>query len=1060
MAEQIAYRGQARERGFNPIQLSTGRVEAILEQGAGLSRQLRENASIEESNRNRFSAGQEAAQRLEAANRSQNFELSQSAELAAQKATEQNLRTQINNAESAIRNQVPSQITPFFESLAKFSNTIATQISEYQKEKAEEELSQGYVDAYLGGPMPAEAALVEQGIQQIRAQDEIIQATADQMRDTGAQPQTVDAIRKLSGNRRLGQTLARADMAVAKWGPYLQQAYEEDNQTQIQFQDPSTGEISIITPMDAIGDDQKAAVNLVLLRRFLKEQGLMGLRPKFLMKTLQAMKEQENSLLDQERKLYEKAKDDERKSEVFIQLDAAMQAGGDRVGAMREAMRNLGHIRDEQGPVRPLRAFNMVLEHIVKNGDRDALIELENADSGDFGYQRGKTWGSLRQAEFQEARRKINTQRSADEDLEDKLESQRMEDWNDEVMATLYSIQGGAEVEQVDQLIEKSRIEFGKVDPRLTQYRENLTLQARDSEEAKANLDGLLQNNELTIEELDSGKYPIKLRFDPLYRRAAEEGSKKMEAIKKGLRDRFKEPITAALIQNADITGTINKEPPSFFFAEAHALSQLDKIALTYMRANKTPEEAYAQASRDIVAQIEKDREGPTGKKQYGPYSFNDGEFGLFSSKNNPKGQYAIAAKEVQNAVRTVRSGGTAAITQEKLIARHILEAANDPGSPIPPIAQVLANALPPGRSMSVYDIMNAQRALYGMPPRQPDYATTQIESTGNAKLRELINRMPTGARTSRAVVGAGLIGPGAERQAIRSIAQQLGVNPVDVATIINFETSGSLASGDFRRGLDIWGGDGGKYLGWIQFSPENQAKYGVRPGMTPDQMAQAVVKYFKDSGIRKGDGILELYQAVQKPAFVEQARRERRNISWDSNGMVSDHLKNMQRNHRGVAEAWLAGGQGGQSPYRDPRLMGATARKLTSVTMTSPRGPRWGQMHHGEDYDTPQGSRISTARGGVIEFVGNDPGGYGQFVDIRKPDGSLARFAHMLEIWMKPGDRVKPRQAFGRTGGKPGTRGAGRSTGPHLHLERRTGKGQGVSGPLGNLPNEIYIDI
>ena len=1059
MAEQITYRGQARERGFNPIQLSTGRVDAILQQGAGLSRQLRENASIEESNRNRFAAGQEQAQQLEAANRSRNFQLSEAAQEAAQRAKEQNLRTRINNAENAIRNQVPDPISPLLGELSKFSTTIAKMVTERQKAKAEEDLAQGYVDAYIYGTQPADAALVEEGIQQIRTQDEVIQGTADSMRDSGALPQTVNAVRNLSGNRLLGQTLARADMAVAKWVPYLQKAYEEDNQTQIRFVDPSTGDVKTITPMDAMGDDQKAAVNLILLRRFLKEQGLMGLNPKFLMKSLQAMKEQENALLDQERKLFDKARDDERTAEAFMQFDASVSAGGDPVGAIKETMRQLTHIRDEQGPIRPLRAFNMVLDHLVKNGDLPSLEALEAADSGDFGYQKGKTWGSLRQAEFQEAKRKINTQRGADEDLEDKLESQRMEDWNDEVMATLYSIQGGAETEQVDQLIEKSRIEFGKVDPRLTQYRENLTLQARDAAEAKAVLDGALNRNELTIEELDSGKYPIKLRFDPLYRRAAEEGSKKLEATRKGLRDQVKKSITAALRENAAITGTVNKEPASFFFAEAHALAQLDKIALTYMRANKTPEEAYAQASRDLVAQIEKDREATTGKKQYGPYSFNDGEFGLFASKSNPQGQYAIAAKEVERAVQTVRSGGTAAITQEKLIARHILEAANDPGSPIPPIAQVLANALPAGRSMSVYDIMNAQRALYGMPPRQPDYATTQIESTGNAKLRELINRMPTGARTSRAVVGAGLVGPGAERQAIRSIAQQLGVNPVDVATIINFETSGALASGDFRRGLDIWGGDGGKYLGWIQFSPENQAKYGVRPGMTPQQMAQAVVSYFKNSGIRRGDGILELYQAVQAPAYVAQARQQRRNIGADSNGQVSAHLQNMQRNHRGLAEAWLAGGQGGQSPYRDPRLMGATARKLTSVAMTSPRGPRWGQMHHGEDYDTPQGSRISTARGGVVEFVGNEPG-YGQFVDIRKPDGSLARFAHMLDIWVNPGDRVKPRQAFGRTGGQPGTRGAGRSTGPHLHLERRTGKGQGKSGPLGNLPNEIYIDI
>lgn len=1055
--DQIEYKGQARERGFNPIQLSTGKVDAILQQGAGLARQLRENQQIESSNRNAFQAGQEAAQRLEEANRSRNFQLSESAQVAAQRATEQNLRTRIANAEGVIRNQPPNEIVPLLNTLAQFSPTIFKQLAENRKAREEADMEQGYVDQYLMGEQPQDAALREQGIIQLREQDEIFQRTADTMRDTGAQPEEVQAVRKLSKGQELGRAMARADMAVSAWPRYLQQAYEQDR-TEIQFKDPATGELKVLTPMTAQGPDELAAVNSVLLRRFIKDQGLMGLNPKFLGPTLKKMREAEDSILNRERELFDKARDDERQSEVFLQLDSAIQAGGDPVASLRETMRQLSHLRDDKGAIRPLRAFQMTLEHLVKNGDMDSLEALENAES----YQPGKTYGQLRSAEFAEARRKINTQKASDEDLQDKIEDQNFENWSDEVVTALNSIEGGADEAQVAQVIEASRQNYnGKVDQRILQYQENLTLQARTLEESKANVEALAQAGELTIEELDSGKYPLKVRFDATLRRIAEEGSRKSEAISKGLRDTAKPAISAALLANAKITGTTNVRPASFYFAEAHALRQLDKLATNYMNAGKTAEDAYAQAGRDIVSQIETDREELTGKKQFGPYSFNDGEFGLFSSKANPKGQYAIAAKDVQYTVSRVRTGGVGAINTEKMIPKHILDQTSDLNAPIPAIATLIANALPPGKSMSPYDVINAQRRLHGMPPRERDFATQQIESTGDPRLRELINRVPTGARSSRAVVGAKLVGPGQDRQAISYIASQLGVNPIDVATFINYETGGSLVSGRYRRGLDIWGGDGGRYLGWIQFSPENQRKYGVRPGMNPMQMAQAVVNYMKASGVRPGDGIHVLYQAVQAPAYTAKARATGKNFLSDSNGAVGTHVARMQKDHRPLASSWLSQGarQGGASnPYRDDRLMSASARRqLSQITITSQMGMRahpvrGGQVFHsGVDYATENNSKLSLKVPGTVDYIGNDPQGYGKFVDIRMSDGSIARFAHLNNINVKVGQRIRPKKVFALTGNTGG------STGPHLHLERRVN-----DKPVDprSLANQIYADI
>jgi hypothetical protein len=85
------------------------------------------------------------------------------------------------------------------------------------------------------------------------------------------------------------------------------------------------------------------------------------------------------------------------------------------------------------------------------------------------------------------------------------------------------------------------------------------------------------------------------------------------------------------------------------------------------------------------------------------------------------------------------------------------------------------------------------------------------------------------------------------QRQALETAAAELGVDPIDLATIIGFETGGSYDPG-------VVGGQGGNYQGLIQFGiPERQA-YGVVPGMTfEEQLLGPVVSYFKDRFAKAG---------------------------------------------------------------------------------------------------------------------------------------------------------------------------------------------------------------
>lgn len=136
--------------------------------------------------------------------------------------------------------------------------------------------------------------------------------------------------------------------------------------------------------------------------------------------------------------------------------------------------------------------------------------------------------------------------------------------------------------------------------------------------------------------------------------------------------------------------------------------------------------------------------------------------------------------------------------------------------------------------------------------------------------------------------------------------AAELGIDPSYLAMVMNFESGGNLISGSERHGLDTYGGDGNNYLGWIQFSPDNQRKYGVKPGMNANQMMNAVIGYLRDSGVRPGDSLATIYQAIQAPKYVDEVRKTGVNVGSDSNGTVSSHLQRIQDEHSGLVNQWL----------------------------------------------------------------------------------------------------------------------------------------------------------
>lgn len=86
-------------------------------------------------------------------------------------------------------------------------------------------------------------------------------------------------------------------------------------------------------------------------------------------------------------------------------------------------------------------------------------------------------------------------------------------------------------------------------------------------------------------------------------------------------------------------------------------------------------------------------------------------------------------------------------------------------------------------------------------------------------------------------------------------------------------------------------------------------------------------------------------------------------------------------------------------------------------------------EFHQGVDIVANKGTPIRATADGVITRATRYMG-YGKMVHISHSYGMATRYAHMSEILVRPGQKVKRGDVIGKVGS------TGRSTGPHLHYE------------------------
>lgn len=162
--------------------------------------------------------------------------------------------------------------------------------------------------------------------------------------------------------------------------------------------------------------------------------------------------------------------------------------------------------------------------------------------------------------------------------------------------------------------------------------------------------------------------------------------------------------------------------------------------------------------------------------------------------------------------------------------------------------------------------------------------------------------------------------------------------------------------------------------------------------------------------------------------------------------------VKPMRGQHRGFFDRLSDAGSRGRlnrslASSDDPQAFEETARlaefvkaemklmwPLKNVTVTSTFGRRNDGYHEGIDLRASPGTAVHASADGTVLYADRRIRGYGKMVVLRHLNGISTVYGHNSKLLVRKGQRVRAGQRIAISGN------TGRSTGPHLHFEIRSG--------------------
>jgi hypothetical protein len=745
---QTKYQGYARERGFNPIQVSTASVDAMGQQSDNLLRQMRDNSDTERRNRSAYQSQLERNQGIEAQNRAANRDFERRNDERVFNAAQLNRKIGIDNA---FKRQQDVEKT--FEALSNFSGTLAKTVTDWKAQKDERDKLAEYEYEKIYGSSDQEITQVQTQLNAIYNTDAVIQNTADGLQASNAAPEVVHSVRKLSSAGKIGQALARFEAATRRYPGWLDQQRLENSSLEIQYVDPATGVPTVITPQSAVGPEQTRIVSQALFKQYIKENGFLDYKPGLAAPFLKTMREAEQRVLEESRMSYNIASSEqlleETKSSVVPELRTNPGSAFNRL--TQAYSRSL----DERGNPLGYRAARQKAMAFIRQGidvgqiDRAAIDLIQSSPTA---HQPNKTWGELYPYEFAKLSEEIDSNYLEDSRREDSLLQQEGKKWADSVLADMAS--NPPSKETIQQIIKHSIDTFGSVDDRLQYYANNYTQEKLDADILNKDFEALAQSNRLTIDLVTDPRIPwtVRQQWENIARQQSNARSQTGDF--KASEEAIESAILAAAKWNS---ATGDPKHYTIPLATAEAKANFNKIVSNLLKGGKaTPEQAAQQALQQVITDIG-DGTLP-GRFQYSQTD-QGGFINIGFSGYGTSREAAFAASKHMEAIKAKFDGGGGAASLDRfaLIPRQILEQINSvrdtPNVQPPPIAQYISELF--AGQISPWEVLNRQLVAQKFDPLPIPTPMQQVNQTISPQLRQLLLYRPSPTRVNRAMVGS-----------------------------------------------------------------------------------------------------------------------------------------------------------------------------------------------------------------------------------------------------------------------------------------------------------------
>lgn len=855
-----------------------------------------------------------------------------------------NEETRKNNAQirleeqEARRKAAGENREAIYKSLAGLAKSAASAYVGYKKQKYDDDYNEMLVKLYHQGitdRKDAENFLADTYTgSNLYSQSVSVLSGAAAAEAGGADPIDVAEMRQNTHGLNVAQKQAVLDFSAQRWGVTLQGAFANDNQTKVKLHGPN-GTFIDGTPSQAVSSRDKALVASQLVTGFLKQNGMYGMKAEMLAPALQKMRQQSDSIVSA---AIQNEITLQRNEKIDILENSVFQSKAEPSAALRfhKALAGLqflvpGGRREARERLFKLMETPQQFVNGVSVGFSDE--EITQIANSSLPSMPNKTLAELYPAEFlalnQQRAQRVYNRYAAETRAEKMAVALNLKQLEDTMLNDV--LEGDNQIDLSDENIDFQIAEYQKLGPDYNEHIQTLERFRQFTPEAVAEkpyieqAENLMKYGMLTAEA--AMKLPIsydsrlklaqKAKQTSKLAPSTDQVGKAEDHIKAYLRDRSK-------IHGGKATSR------SFHVMTQHALNTFTSDFMRMRESGRDESQAYTDALGKFNEEFNKKQEGiyaiaddPTSA------GFRSGEFKNFQAYEAKTSQF----EAIESRISTALSKDPTAVTTQLVDLEPLKKVAqqlNTGQKPtlIPQVEMIRKRARKPdGSPYSYSEILFRQMEAHDLKIPQYVAAAVDIENVIPPRYSFLRN-YPSPTNSDIMMMSAGVEpvytkAPQSHTVALMQAATELGVDPVDLATIIGFESAGSYSP-------DRMGGEGGVYRGLIQFSPGNQKTYGVTPGMSfEDQLLGPVVQYFKDrfAGVgmsTQGATLLQLYTTVLagNPKANINARDSFGTSSKSGVARMQPHREAALRRFFNGTEANVPSQSFGDSPWQQSQNM------------------------------------------------------------------------------------------------------------------------------------------